>query len=192
MAASKKNALKGGWLVFIDESGFCESGVVRHTWAPRGKTPILHTKGRSWKRMSAIGALAYRADGSRSRLFVRFKRGPVLTGDFVRFLAHLGRHLKGRVIVIWDRLNGHRGVQVREWTEMHARFRLNYLPAYAPELNPVEALWAWLKGTCLANFSRDDLAPLTREVRRGARRARRRRYLLDAFRRKTGLYLNSM
>lgn len=188
MAATKKNALKGGWLVFIDESGFCESGVVRHTWAPRGKTPVLRTKGRSWKRMSAIGALAYRADGSHSSLFLRLKRGPVLAEDFVRFLEHLGRHLSGRVVVIWDRLNGHRSVLVREWMAERQRFEVNFLPPYAPELNPVEALWSWLKGTCLANYSHDDLDPLTHEVRRGARRARRRRTLLSGFRRKAGLF----
>lgn len=192
MAPSKKNALKGGWLVFIDESGFCESGVVRHTWAPRGKTPVLRTKGRSWNRMSAIGALAYRADGSRSRLFLHLKRGPVLAEDFVRFLGHLARHLAGRVIVIWDRLNGHRSVLVREWTADRQRFDLNFLPAYAPELNPVEALWSWLKGTCLANCPHDDLDPLTQEVRRGARRARQRRALLAGFRRKAGLFFGSL
>ena len=192
VAASKKNALNGGWLVFIDESGFCESGVVRHTWAPRGKTPVLRTKGRSWKRMSAIGALAYRADGARSRLFLRLKRGPVLAEDFVRFLEHLSRHLRGRVVVIWDRLNGHRSVLVREWTADHPRFDLNFLPAYAPELNPVEALWSWLKGTCLANCSHDELEPLTQEVRRGARRARQRRALLRGFRRKAGLYFGAL
>ena len=189
MGASKKNALKGGWLVFIDESGFCESGIVRHTWAPRGKTPVLRTKGRSWKRMSTIGALAYRADGSRSRLFLRLKRGPVLAEDFVRFLKHLSRHLCGRVVVVWDRLNGHRSVLVREWTAENRRFEINFLPAYAPELNPVEALWSWIKGTCLANCSHDDLGPLALEVRRGAHRARRRRTLLTGFRRKAGLFL---
>jgi transposase len=192
VAAPKKNTLKGGWLVFIDESGFCESGVVRHTWAPRGKTPVLRTKGRSWKRMSAIGALAYRADGLRSRLFLHLKRGPVLAEDFVHFLQHLSRHLSGRVVVIWDRLNGHRSVLVREWSAANQRFELNFLPAYAPELNPVEALWSWLKGTCLANCSHDDLEPLTQEVRRGSRRARRRRALLSGFRRKAGLFFGAL
>lgn len=104
--------------------------------------------------MSAIGALAYRADGSRSRLFLRLKRGPVLAEDFVRFLKHLGRHLSGRVVVIWDRLHGHRSVLVREWTADQQRFAVNFLPAYAPGLNPVEALWSWVKGTCLARARR--------------------------------------
>lgn len=189
MVASKKNALTRGWLVFIDESGFCESGVVRRTWARRGMTPVLRTKGRSWKRMSVIGAIAYRADGARSRLFVRLERSTVQAEHFVRFLDHLRRHLRGPVVVIWDRLHGHRSRLVRKWDEKHPRFELTYLPAYAPELNPVEALWAWLKGTRLANLCRDDLAPVALEVRRGARVARRRRHLLQSFLRKSGLAL---
>ena len=189
LVASKKNALKRGWLVFVDESGFGESGVVRRTWARRGITPILRTKGRSWKRMSVIGAIAYRADGLRSRLFVRLKRSTVHAEDFVTFLAHLRRHLSGRITVIWDRLHAHRGRIVREWAEKHRRCELTYLPAYAPELNPVEALWAWLKGTRLANLCRDDLGPVAIEVRRGARAARRRSELLQSFLRRSGLSL---
>lgn len=142
--------------------------------------------------MSAIGALAYRVDGSRSKLFLRLKRGPVLAPDFVRFLQHLSRHLDGRVMVVWDRLNGHRSLLVSQWKACHKRFEIHFLPAYAPELNPVEALWAWLKGTCLANCSHDELEPLSREVRRGACRARRRCALLTGFRRKAGLYFGSL
>jgi len=165
---------------------------VRHTWAPRGKTPILRIKKRSWKRMSAIGALAYRADGSRSKLFLQLKKGAVLVPDFVRFLEHLARHLRGNIVVIWDRLNGHRSLLVRSWSEQQGRFDLVYLPAYAPELNPVEGLWAWMKGTCLANCSHDDLLPLANAMRRGAGRARRRNGLLRAFLRKSDLYLNGV
>lgn len=142
--------------------------------------------------MSAIGALAYRADGSRSKLLLRLKKGAVLAPDFVSFLQHLGHHLRGNVVVIWDRLNGHRSLLVRTWSQGHGRFELVHLPAYAPELNPVEALWAWLKGTCLANCSHDDLAPLVMAMRRGARRARSRNDLLSAFLRKAGLYLSGV
>jgi hypothetical protein len=164
--------------------------VVRHTWAPRGKTPVLRVKKNSWTRRSVIGALAYRADGSRSRMLLQFKKGAVLAPDFVSFLEHLARHLPGKVVVIWDRLNGHRSLLVRSWSDTNPRFEFVHLPAYAPELNPVEAMWSWLKGTCLANCSHDDLAPLVDAMRRGAGRARRRRGLLQAFLRKADLYLD--
>ena len=164
--------------------------MVRHTWAPRGKTPVLRIKKNSWTRRSVIGALAYRADGSRSKILLQFKKGAVLAPDFVSFLEHLARHLPGNVVVIWDRLNGHRSLLVRSWSDTNSRFEFVHLPAYAPELNPVEALWSWLKGTCLANCSHDDLAPLVDAMRRGAGRARHRRGLLQAFLRKADLYLD--
>lgn len=136
-----------------------------------------------------IGALAYRADGSRSKILLQFKKGAVLAPDFVRFLEHLARHLRGNVLVIWDRLNGHRSLLVRNWSDANPRFEFVHLPAYAPELNPVEALWSWLKGTCLANCSHDDLGPLTNAMRRGVHRARHRKGLLCAFLRKADLHL---
>lgn len=189
MVASKKNALRRGWLVFIDESGFCENGFIRRTWARRGITPVLRIKGRSWRRMSIIGAIAYRADGSRCRLFMKLKRSTVRAEHFASFLDHLRRHLGSHFTVIWDRLHGHRGRVVRQWACRHPRCKITFLPAYAPELNPVEALWAWLKGTRLANLSREDLGPLANEVRNGARAARRKHGLLQAFLRKSGLFL---
>lgn len=63
------------------------------------------------------------------------------------------------------------------------------LPAYAPELNPVEALWGNLKGTELANLCIDTLAETEHHVRRGVRRVRREGDLAFAFLRHTGLSL---
>ena len=136
-----------------------------------------------------IGAIAYCADGSQTKPFLRLIPATVRSGHFVSFLAHLGRHLSGPIIVIWDRLNGHRGKDVRGWVERHRRFQLHFLPAYAPELNPVEALWAWLKGTRLANAGREDLAQLAPAIRSGVRSARRRCGLLKSFLRRSDLSL---
>ena len=62
MAGAKKNAARcGATIVFVDESGFSERPAVRRTWAPRGQTPVLTHRFRSWNNLSVIGALAYRA-----------------------------------------------------------------------------------------------------------------------------------
>jgi transposase len=44
------------------------------------------------------------------------------------------------------------------------------LPAYAPELNPVEYLWASLNGTELANFTADTVAEVADQTQRGIQR----------------------
>ena len=55
------------------------------------------------------------------------------------------------------------------------------LPAYAPELNPVEYVWGHLKKHALANFCPRDFAQLGVEARRALRRAQRRLSLVRAF-----------
>jgi transposase len=82
--------------------------------------------------------------------------------DFVR---HLLRHLRGKVFLVWDRWSGHRGAAIRELLARNPRLELVNLPAYAPELNPVEHLWTDLKWHRLANFAPDDVADLDRAVR---------------------------
>lgn len=160
--------------------------MVRSTWAPRGRTPILRPKHRSWKRVSATGAIAYRADG-RTRLFLRFRRGEIHAPDVVTFLRHLRRHIHGRILILWDGLQAHRSKLVRLWLEKNPRISVNRLPAYAPELNPVEGLWGWTKGTLLANVCEESLSPIIKRVRRGVRALRRRPYLFWAFLEGTGL-----
>jgi transposase len=63
------------------------------------------------------------------------------------------------------------------------------LPGYAPELNPVEGVWANLKGQEFANYAADTLDDLTRQARQGITRVRRRPRLLFAFLDRTGLSL---
>lgn len=162
--------------------------MVRSTWAPRGRTPVLRPKHRSWQRMSACGAIAYRGDGS-TRLFLRFRRGEIHAPDVVSFLRHLRRHIRGRILIIWDGLQAHRSVLVRDWLEENSRISVHRLPAYAPELNPVENLWGWTKGKLLANVCEESLSPIIQRVRRGTKTLRRRQHLLWAFLHATGLSL---
>lgn len=151
---------------------------------------MVRTRGRNWKRMSAIGALTYPLDGRPPRVYVHTHLETVRTPHVVRFLEHLHRFVPGPVVLIWDRLNQHRSVAVREWAEAHAEWiSLEFLPAYAPELNPVEALWSWVKGSQMANWSAETLARVRQRLRRASGRARHRPHLLWGFLAKAGLSL---
>ena len=61
------------------------------------------------------------------------------------------------------------------------------LPAYAPELNPTEGLWSWLKGRHLVNLVYPTLQDLVKQAELGIERARRRPHLAYSFLRPTGL-----
>jgi putative transposase len=63
------------------------------------------------------------------------------------------------------------------------------LPGYAPELNPVEGLWANLKGVELANLAGDTLQEITAAAERGIQRIRDTHHLPYSFLRHCGLSL---
>ena len=80
------------------------------------------------------------------------------------FLRDLLKHLRGRIIVVWDNGRMHKGPAIRQLLKRNPRLTLEWLPPYAPELNPVEQLWSHLKFGHCANFIPDDLQHLDDEA----------------------------
>ena len=154
------------------------------TWSPRGQTPVLQYHFH-WKTLSAIAGVTWW--NFYFRLFAGAIRGPQL----VEFLTHLLRHLPGKLLVIWDGLPGHRSRLVKDFVAgQKGRLELERLPAYAPELNPVEYLWGHLKHHELPNFCPKDLGELSHHAIRALRRLRRRPTLVVAFWKQAGLFEN--
>ena len=83
----------------------------------------------------------------------------------VKFLRDLRKHLRGRVIVVWDGGTNHKGPLIRALCARHPRLHLERLPAYAPDLNPVEFLWSHLKHGRMANFVPESLSHLDQTIR---------------------------
>jgi hypothetical protein len=72
------------------------------------------------------------------------------------------------VILVWDGLPSHRSRRMSEYLQMQQKWlSVVRLPAYAPELNPVESIWANISGQEFANRCADDLAPMVKGVRDG-------------------------
>ena len=175
LAGPKKNAARQhAWLVFEDESGVSQQPVVRRTWAPRGQTPVLTHTGGHWHRLSIAGALAFRWDGRRSRFFFQTHAGSYTDAVLITFLRALKRHFSGRrVILIWDGLGGHKSRRMLAYLRrQRAWLTVERLPAYAPDLNPVEQVWGNVKTRDLANVCAPDLPSLRRPLRRGFARIR--------------------
>jgi transposase len=140
--------------------------------------------------MSAMGAVAYSRDGGSARVLLLFQPGAVRAAAILRFLRHLRRHVHGRVVLLWDSVQPHRAAAVRDWIARNESWlQVERLPAYAPDLNPVEGMWNWLKGTGLANVCEDNLGPVVRRARRAAERLRHKDAVLEGFLAKAGLSL---
>ena len=107
----------------------------------------------------------------------------------IEFLKHLMRHVPGPLLVVWDGLPSHRSRAVRDFVAAtEGVLVLERLPAYAPELNPVEYLWGYWKHHELPNFCARDFAQLSRHARRALQRMRRRPRLVTAFWKQASLF----
>jgi transposase len=146
-------------LVLIDESGFMLQPLTRRTWAEKGNTPVMDQWDRR-DRLSAITALVLSPGRRRVSMFFRFLSHNAKAEDFVWFLHELHQEVRRKLIVVWDNLGAHcRTENVLE--ELGCSWvRFERLPAYAPELNPVEHVWTTAKWGRLANAPADDIDQL--------------------------------
>jgi len=143
-------------LVFLDESGFMLTPTVRRTWAPRGQTPILD----AWDRRDRISAISSITVSPKNRaLNLYFDLLPDNTNvrgeDVVEYLRRLRSQLGGGPLtILWDGGRVHdRSKAVQAFLAQHLEIKTERIPAYAPELNPDELVWAWTKYSRLGNLA---------------------------------------
>ena len=151
--------------MFLDESGVGFTPPVRRTWAPRGHTPVLRHRQRHWARLSMAAMCCYRPDGGRARLAFHLQPGSYNDQLLIGVLGQLRRFLHGqKVTLLWDGLPSHRSRPMQAFVASQRGWLVvERLPGYAPELNPVEGVWANLKGQEFANYAADTLDDLTRK-----------------------------
>ena len=131
--------------MFIDESGLSERPHRVRTWAPRGQTPVLQYHF-NWKVLSATAGITWW--NFYFRLYPTTIRGPQVVTSSAICCA-----LPGKLLVVWDGLPAHRARLVTEFIRaQRGRLALEWLPGYAPELNPVEYIWGYWKHHELPNF----------------------------------------
>ena len=154
--------------------------TVRRTWAPQGQTPILKSDDRR-DRLSAISALTVSPKRRRLGLYFDILDHNVKTDDFEAFVERLLRRLRRPIVLVLDRYSVHRSAVRRLLARYPKRLRVEWLPAYAPELNPDEQVWNRAKYTDLANFIPDDVEHLGHALADSLRQTRSQQTLLRSF-----------
>ncbi len=152
------------------------------TWAPCGQTPILPVK-LTHDHLSAISGITL--DG---RLFLQVRHEAYDADAVVDFLRVLLRKLPGKILLIWDGAPIHRAKAIKAFLKAGAakRLHLEQLPGYAPDLNPDEGVWNYLKRVELGNVCCRDLAHLEAELIRARERLRHKRSIIQACSRECG------
>lgn len=164
--------------------------LVRRTWAPRGHTPVFEQRGGSYQKVSCIGALVVAARRNRLRLYFRLHPNRNINTDrALDFLRQLLRQLRGNLLVIWDGAGPHLARKVEAFLYRHLRLYLEYFPPYAPELNPVEYVWSYLKTNPMVHHPPTVLSGLAATARGSGRSLQRKPELLHSFLRHSSLFL---
>jgi transposase len=141
--------------------------------------------------MSMAAALCYGSQGGGAALAFHRQVDAYDTDSLIGALGELRRFLGGqKVTLLWDGLPAHRSKAMRAWLGRQRRWLVvEPLPGYAPDLNPVEALWSNLKGVELANLAGDTLQDVITAAERGIQRIRRTHHLASSYLRHSGLSL---
>lgn len=163
-------------MVFLDESGFLLIPNLNRTWAPQGQTPSCPVWDKQG-RVNAFNALAVSPKGKRGALYVQFHRRTLRGEEVGEFLKQLLRHVRGPVVLLWDRGPIHRRQLVQDFRHRHPRVPPEYFPAYAPELNPAEYVWN-RADDALANGTPQNEQDLTRRLRSAMRKLQSAQSLL--------------
>jgi transposase len=145
----------------------------------------------NWKRLSVAAVVGFAPRGDDAWLVFGTRPGSYDEGSLVEFLGELHQHLGGdKVTLIWDGLPSHRSRLMKAYVSSQRHWLVvERLPAYAPDLNPVELVWGNLKGTELANFCPTTIDEASVAADAGLCRIGEDAQLCWAFLRHTGLPL---
>jgi transposase len=171
-------------LILVDESGFYLLPGVVKTYAPEAETPVMD----EWQTRDHLSVMGGVTPQGQVYSLVRPKS---LNGlHSIEFLIHLGRLAGDRLLVIWDGSPIHRRVELKQFVaEAGDAIHLEPLPAYAPDLNPVEWLWRHLKEVEMRNLTCLDLDQLHLELHLALGRLRQKLRLIPSFFAGAGLEL---
>jgi transposase len=181
--AQKKAVAEQRTLVFIDEAGFYLLPAAVRSYAPIGHTPILReTLTRDHRSLN--GALT-----SSGQLYLRGQNRAFTSADVVGFLKHLRQQIAGKLLIVWDGACIHYG-EVKTFLAQGAAadIRIVRLPGYAPDLNPIEGIWQYLKYVELKNLCCHDLDELWYELRKAIARLRHKPHVMEGCIRQVGCY----
>lgn len=140
--------------------------LLRRTWAKMGQTPAISQEGNRRKKVSVAAAVWL--SPMRTRLGLYFQTladGYFDNWNMTAFMEAMMSDLSGRFVVVWDGGPMHKGEPINALKDhFNSRMTLERLPPWAPQLNPVEWLWAWLKWERLSNFAAHNVKELEKRM----------------------------
>ena len=130
-------------LVFLDECGVLTNVASLHGRSPRGMRALGWVPCGHWTRLTVLGALG--SEGVVAAMGVEAATGTAVFHAYLEKAPLRGlRRTKPDDVLVMDNLGTHKAPQVRALLD-RSGFACRYLPAYSPDLNPIEPAWAKVK-----------------------------------------------
>jgi transposase len=159
---------------------------VSFTWAPKGETPLLKRHGRFRREISTLAGLTISG-----KIYKRHFDGSIDAVKLLEGLKHFRRHIARPFILIWDQSRTHKAKLVKTYLEKHPEIHIEYLPAYAPNLNPEEYCHGNVKRR-IRNAVFHSKTEIRDRLNQGFSRLRKRPTILLGFFHHAGLDLNQL
>jgi hypothetical protein len=130
-------------LVFLDECGVLTNMVPLHGRSPRGTRAYGSAPFGHWTRVTVLGALG--AEGIVGAMSVEAVTSAAVFHAYLdRVLLPTLHRAKPDAVLVMDNLPAHKAPRVRALLDASG-FGYRYLPAYSPDLSPIEPAWAKVK-----------------------------------------------
>ncbi|RYZ43804.1 MAG: IS630 family transposase [Sphingobacteriales bacterium] len=147
--------------MYADEASVSVVPALTHTYAPRGKTPVITTSTEINLRLYMASAIS--ASG-KIRYLIRNQ--PFDSKAVIEFLEYLRVSFRRKLLIIWDGASIHDSREVKAYldSKKNREFYLVMQPHYSPELNADEQVWNYLKGYQLKNTCHPTVKQLKEKI----------------------------
>jgi len=157
---------------------------VGKTWSPKGQTPTLPSK-LTRDHLSVISAISPEGE-----LFLAVRETAFDSDAIIGFLDELHYQMRSPLVVVWDGAAIHRSQKIKHYLAHGAAkwLHLERLPGYAPELNPDEGIWHYLKQVEMKNLCCADQTELRTKLTEATQRVQAKPDIVKACFKQTGYY----
>lgn len=129
-------------ILFEDEFSLSNTATLSYAWSPKGVQPLVNYVQKKRERQTTFGSINIRT----GKITISFSD----TGNYKTFKRHLKKVLweyrdAPKIIMFLDNVRYHHAKLLKKYLEFENRLELIYLPAYSPDLNPIERVWWYMR-----------------------------------------------
>lgn len=174
----KKRAKRlGAKIFFLDEAGFQSDPPLGRTYGLKGQTPVVKTSGQR-QSLNVISAV-----NARGEFWAVTYPGKLDAATFVIFLQNFMQGRVGdKVFLVVDGHPAHKAKVVKDYVQsLRGQLELHFLPPYAPDLNPDEFVWGYMKKNGVSKKPLKQNESLQKRIEQDLRAISKDRKLVKSF-----------